>query len=96
MEVAVALDFSTWPLRRVEEVAFELLHLAAAQAGHVHVVALRTALVEVAVAFDVQQVELVRQALALEQAERAIDGDAIDVGIDARGLVQDLRAIEVL
>ena len=39
MEVAVALDLA---FDAVEEIALELLHLAAAQAGHVHVVALRT------------------------------------------------------
>ncbi len=62
MEVAVALDLA---FDAVEEVALELLHLAAAQAGHVHVVALRATLVEVALALDVQQVELVDQAVAL-------------------------------
>ena len=93
MKVAVALDLS---FDAVEEVAFELLHLAAAQARHVHVVALRTPLVEVAFALHVQQVELVDEAVPFQQPQRAIDRHAINVGIDAYRLAQDLRCVQVL
>src|SRR5271157_595690 len=63
VELAIALDLS---LHAVEQVALEFLHLAAPQAGHVHVVALRTPLVEVTFPLYVQQVEFIHQSLALE------------------------------
>ena len=62
MEVAVAFDLS---LDAVEEVALELLHLAATQTCHVHVVALRAPLVKVSLALHVQQVQFVDQAVTL-------------------------------
>ena len=54
------------------------------------------ALVEVAFALDVQQVQFVHQAVAFQQAQGAIDGDAIDTGIDPGGAAEDLGGIEML
>lgn len=59
-------------------------------------VALRTSLVEVALALDVRQVKLVHQPLPLQKSERSIYGHAIDLGIDAHGLAQNLRGVELL
>ena len=83
-------------LNAVEQFALEFLHLAAAQAGHVHVVALGTPFVEMPFAFDMQQVQLVHQPLLLQKSERSIYGHAIDLGIDAHGLAQNLRGVEPL
>jgi hypothetical protein len=52
-------------LHPIEQVAFEFLHAPAPQARHVHVITLRTPLVEVALALYMQQVELVHQSLPL-------------------------------
>jgi hypothetical protein len=43
-----------------------------------------------------QQVQLVDEPMSLQQAQSAIHGDAINVGIDANGFAQDLRGIEML
>lgn len=93
MELAVALDLS---LEAVEEVALELRNLAAAEAGHVNVVALRAPLVVVLLALHMHEVEFVDQALALEQVNGAIDGDTIDLGVEFAGLAQNLAGIEML
>ena len=43
MKLAIALDLA---LDAIEQVALEFLHFPATQAGHVHVIALRTAFVK--------------------------------------------------
>ena len=93
MEAAVALDLS---LKPVEEIAFEFRDLAAAQAGHMDVVTLRTALVVMLLSLHVHEIEFIDQAMSLEQSEGAIDGDAVDVGIKAAGVAQDLAGVEML
>ena len=75
-------------LELLEKIAFHLAHFPAAQAGDVDVVARPVAFVVVPVAVDVQQIELVEQAVALEHFERAVDGDAMNARIDF------LRALE--
>ena len=93
MKLAVSLDL---PFDPVEQVALELLHAPASQARHVHVVPLRPALVEVAVALYVQQVQLIHQPVALEQRQCPIHRHAVDVGIDLGCLAQNLGGIEML
>ena len=85
-----------WPFEAVEEIAFEFRDLAAAQAGHVNVVALGATLVEMLLSLHVHEVEFVDQAVALEQAEGAVDGDAINQGVEFASLAQDLAGVEVL
>src|SRR5215472_5638964 len=80
----------------VEQLAFELDDFAAAQAGHVHVVAAGAAFIEVTLTLDMHQVQFVDQALAFEQADSPVDGDAVDGGIDAPRLPQDLSGIKML
>ncbi len=87
---------STCPLHAIEQVALKLLHFAATQASHVHVVALRTPFVEVPFPLHMQQVEFVHESLALQQRQRPVHGNAINVGVDPGGLAQDLRGVEVL
>ncbi len=60
------------------EFAFEFADLATADAGYVNVVAWAVALVEMAVAAEVQEIELVNEAMTLQEIQRAIDGYARD------------------
>ena len=60
------------------------------------VIALRTTLVKMFLALQVHQVKFVNQAVALEQAECAIDGDAVNPGIHFAGAAQDLAGVEML
>ena len=80
----------------LKTVAHKLGDLAAAQASHVDVVALQFALVVVAFAVDVHQVEFVDQPLPLEQPQGAVDRAAVDAGIDLLRLAQDLAGVQML
>jgi hypothetical protein len=59
-------------------------------------IALGTTFIVVLLALQVHEVELVNQAVALEQIESAVDGHTIDLGIDPAGMAQDLAGVEVL
>lgn len=59
------------------------------------VVARAMALVIVAVPPQMKQIELVNQAVALEQVNRAIDGDARNVLINAQGAIEDFVGVEM-
>ena len=74
---------------------FEFADFAAFHAGYVDVVARAVAFVVMAVAAQVQQVEFVDQTLALQQIERAIDGDARDGWIDFLRAFQNFGGVEV-
>ncbi len=76
-------------LELLEKVAFDLANLPAAQAGDVNVVAGAMAFVVVAVTMNVEQIELIEQAVALEHFERAVDGDAMNPRIDFLGAFED-------
>src|SRR3990170_1346555 len=93
LDAGVALDLA---LHLFVEIAFDFAHLAAAQASHVDVVAQAVAFVVVAMPVDVQQVELVEQAQALEHFQGAIDGDAVDVGVNLLRALQDGISAEML
>ena len=82
-------------LQLLVQPAFEFAHFSAAQARHVNMVARAVALVEVAVAAKVEQIELVDQAVALQQIDRAVDSDARDVGIDFLRPLEDFACIEM-
>ena len=93
MEAAFALDLA---LQAIKEVALELGDLAATQARHVDMVALRAPFIEVLLALHVHQVEFINQTVAFEQSERAIDGDSVNARIEAAGLTKNLSSIKVL
>lgn len=57
---------------------------------------LHTGFVEMPVAADVQQVELVDQAACLQHFQRAIDGDAVQFGVFLLGHVVQAFGIQVL
>ena len=83
-------------LELLVEAAFEFADFAAAQAGNVDVVAWAVALVIVAVAAEMEQVEFVDQALLLKEVDGAIDGDEVDAGVDLLRASEDLVNVEVL
>ena len=89
----VALDLLAQPLQRLAE---ELLHLAAAQADHVRVLLLHAGFVVVLVAAVVHQVQLVHQAAVLEHLQRAVDGDAVELGILLLGQLKQALGVQVL
>jgi len=77
------------------EFTFELANLSASHAGYVDMVARAVALVEMPVAAKVKKIELVNQALALQQIDRAIHGDASDRGINFLGAFEDFARVQV-
>jgi hypothetical protein len=68
---------------------------SAFQAGNVYVIARAMAFVEVLVAAQVQEVELVDQAVAFEQVERAVDGHAMDARVQLLGAIENRSGVEV-
>jgi hypothetical protein len=62
VKLALALDLT---FEAVEQVAFKLCNLSAAQACHVNVIALWSPLVEMLFTLHVHQVELVNQSVSL-------------------------------
>lgn len=60
------------------------------------VVARAVGLVVVAVAAEMEEVELVDEALAFEEIDGAIDGDEVDFGVDLLGALENLVHVEVL
>lgn len=93
VETAIALDLAFQP---VEEIALELQDFSAPQAGHMNVVPLRAALVEMLFALHVHQVKFIDQAVPLEQFERTVNRDSIDASIEFLRVPQNLRGVEVL
>lgn len=77
------------------EAAFEFADFAAAQAGDVDMVAGAVAFVIVAVAAEMEQVEFVDQTVALEEIDGAVNGDAMDAGIDFVSAFEDFIGIEM-
>ena len=59
------------------------------------VIARAVAFVEVLVAAQVEQVELVDQAVALEQVEGAVDGHAVDARIEFLRAIENGAGVEV-
>jgi len=93
VKLALALDLT---LETIEEVTLEFHYLAAAQAGHVHMITLGPALVVMLLAFEVHQVKFVNQAITLKQGQRPVDGYTVNMRIQFVRLAQDLAGVEVL
>jgi hypothetical protein len=90
---AISLNLS---LQAIEEIAFKFSNLAAAQTCHMDVIPLGTALIVVLLALHMHQVKFIDQTVPLQQAERAIDGDPVDLRIKAASAPQQLAGIKVL
>ena len=93
MEAAIALDLAFEPIKKI---TFEFHDFAAPQTCHVNVVALRAALVVMLFSLEMHEVEFVHQAVALQQVERAVNRDTIDLRIDFLRAAQNPGRIEVL
>ena len=78
------------------EAGFEFADLAATETGDMDVVAWAVGFVIVAVAPEVEKIELVDESLAFEKVDGAVDGDKVHVGIDFLGAVEDLVDVEML
>jgi len=59
------------------------------------VIAGSVAFVVVLVAVNVEQVELVDQAVFFEHVERAVDGDLVDARVDLLGAIEQRAGVEV-
>lgn len=59
-------------------------------------VAVELALIVVAFAVDVHEIEFVDEAVALEELEGAVDGAAVDAGIEFLGFAKKLSSVEML
>ena len=78
------------------EFAFEFADFSAADAGYVDVVARTVAFVEMAIAAEVQEIELVDQPVLFEQVDGAVDGDQVHARIDFLRAIQNLVDVQVL
>jgi len=83
-------------LELLVEAGFEFADFAATQAGDVDVVARAVGFVVVTVAAEVEEVELVDEALFFEEVDGAVDGNEVDGGVHFLGALEDLIDVEVL
>lgn len=93
MELALALNLS---LEAIEESAFEFHDASTAEAGHVDVIALRSAFIKMLFTLHVHEIELVDEAVTLEEIQSPVHGDAIYVWVETPRVAQDLAGVEML
>jgi hypothetical protein len=93
VELAIPLDL---PLQPVEKVAFKFRDLPTTQARHMDMVSLRTPLIKVLLTLHVHEVELVDKPVTLEQPQRPVHGDAVNLGINPLRPAQQLTGIKML
>jgi hypothetical protein len=77
------------------EFAFKLANLSTSHTRNMDMVARAMALVEMAIAAKVKKVQFVNQALALQQVDRAIHGDASDPGVDFLGAFEYFPRVQM-
>jgi hypothetical protein len=78
------------------EARLEFADFAAAETGDMNVIAGAVGFVIMAVAAEMEKVELVDEALTFEQINGAVDGDEVDFGIDFLCAFEDLVDVEML
>jgi hypothetical protein len=78
------------------EARFEFADLAATETGDMDMVAWAVGFVVMAIAAEMEEVEFVDEALALEEIDGTVDGDKVDVGVDFLCATEDLVDVEVL
>jgi hypothetical protein len=74
---------------------FEFADRAAFQAGHVDVIARTVAFVKMLVAAQMQEIEFIDQAVALQEIERAVNCHAMDARVDFDGAIEDGSGVEM-
>jgi hypothetical protein len=92
-DVAVPRDLV---LELFVKAGLEFANLAAAETGDVDVISRPMGFVIVTVATEMEKIEFVDEALALEKVDGAVDGNEMDVGIDLLGALEDLIDVEML
>lgn len=93
MESAIGLDLL---LELIEFVADEFGDFATPQARDVDVIFPQFPLIVMTLAVEVHKVEFVNEAVALEQAQGAIDRAAVDARIEALRFSQNLAGVQML
>ncbi len=93
LHVEIARDLL---LQLLVQAAFEFPNLAAAQARHMNVIARTVRLVIVAVPAKMQQIQFVNKALLLQQVNRAVHRNEVDVRINLLRPGKNLIHIQVL
>src|SRR5258708_1087472 len=93
LETELRLDLLPHAVQRFPEILFDA---PAAQADDVRVFLLEARFVVVLVALVVHQVQLVHESADLEELERAVDGDAVQLRIFLFGELIELLGVEVL
>jgi hypothetical protein len=93
VESTVALNL---PFQSIKEITFELGDLAATKTRHVNVISLRSSLIVVLLTLQMHQIQLIYKPVALEQIERAIDRNPIDLRIQSTCLAEDLAGVQML
>ena len=77
------------------EFAFEFADFAAADAGYVDMIARAVGFVEMAIAAEMQEIELVNEALAFQEIESAIDSYARYARIEFLGALENFVGVEM-
>lgn len=93
MKPAIALDLT---FETIEEIALEFHDLPATEAGHVNVIALGASFVEMLLPLHVHEIEFINQSMSLQQAKRAVNGNAVNPRIQFAGVAQNLRGVKML
>ncbi len=75
------------------EFAFEFADFAAADAGYVDMIARAVGFVEMAIAAEMQEIELVDEALAFQEIESAIDSYAGYARIEFLGALENFVGV---
>jgi hypothetical protein len=92
LDLAVVFNLT---LHLLEEAAFHFPYFPAAQAGDMDMIARAVAFVKMLLTVDVKKVELVNQAHFFKHVEGAIDGDAVNLRVDALRPLEDCAGIEM-
>ena len=78
------------------EAGFEFADFATAETGDVDMVAGAVRFVVVAIAAEMEKIELVDEAVFFQEIDGAVDGDEVDLVVEFLGAFEDLVHIEVL
>jgi hypothetical protein len=93
VDVAIAGDLM---LQLLVEMGLEFADFATTETGDMDVIARAMSFVIVAIAAEVEKIELVDETFFFEQVDGAVDGDEMDFGADFLGAFEDLVDVEVL
>ena len=92
-ESEVPLYLLAHALQRLSE---ELLNTAASQTDDMRVLLLQASLIVVLVAFVVHEIQLIHQAALLQQLERPVYGNAVELGVLLLGELKQPLGVEML